>query len=239
MTRLRNPWVMVLLAGVLLVSGAGPAPRAQLDKLLSQGGGIDEKTAAAGLKEALQVGAERTVLQTSKVDGFLGNALIRIALPKEIRPMADTLRKLGMGKEVDELEVAMNRAAEQAAGEARPIFTDAIHQMTLKDALHILRGGDTAATNYFRAHTSAALDAKFLPIVTKSMEKVGVAQQYNRLIERYDKLPFVTHPKVNLDQYVTNHALAGLFTVLGQQEKRIRKHPAARTTDLLKKVFGR
>ena len=226
-----------LLAGALALSVSSPAPRGQLSRWLS--GGLDEKTAAEGLKEALQVGTERTVLKTSKVDGFLGNALIRIALPKNYKKVADALRKVGFGKDVDELEVAMNRAAERAAGEARPVFEEAIKKMTLTDAVRIVRGGNTAGTQYFREHTSEVLQAKMLPIVAQSMEKVGVTQRYARMTEQYDKLPFVTHPALDLDQYVTERTLSGLFTVLGQEEKRIRKHPAARTTELLRKVFGR
>lgn len=238
MRDLRRYLATGILAAALLVGGSYPPPRGQLEKLFSQSGGPDEATVAAGLKEALQVGAERTVLQTSKLDGFLGNALIRIALPKNYQHVADTLRKVGLGKDVDELEVAMNRAAEKAAGEARPIFTDAIRKITLPDAVRILRGGNTAATEYFRAHTADALRAKFRPVVTQSMEKVGVTQKYNRLAESYDKLPFVTRPALDLDEYVTERTLSGLFTVLGQQEKRIRKHPSARTTELLRQVFG-
>ncbi len=238
---MRNPMrrlAIGTLALALLAVGSRPAPMGQLDKLLT-GGSLDEKTVAAGLKEALQVGAERTVLQTSKVDGFLGNALIKITLPKSYEKVADALRKVGLGKDVDDLELAMNRAAEKAAGEARPIFSDAIKKMTLPDAVRILRGGDTAATDYFRAHTSDALRGRFQPVVTRSMARVGVAQKYDRLAAEYDKLPFVTRPALDLDQYVTERTLTGLFTVLGQQEKRIRKHPEARTTDLLRQVFGK
>jgi hypothetical protein len=238
MKALQGRLALAVLAMVLLAAGSTPAPEARLGKLFS-GGSLDEKTVAAGLKEALQVGTERTVLKTSKVDGFLGNALIRIALPKSYEKVADTLRKLGLKKEVEELEVGMNRAAERAAGEALPIFSDAIKKMTLPDAVKILRGGNTAATEYFRARTSEALRAKFLPIVTESLDKVGAAQQYDRLARQYDQLPVVTRPALNLDDYVTDRALSGLFTVLGQEEKRIRKHPSARTTDLLKQVFGR
>jgi hypothetical protein len=184
------------------------------------------------------VGTDRTVIKTSKVDGFLGNALIRIALPDKYRSMADTLRKLGFGRDVDQLETAMNRAAERAAGEARPVFMDALRQMTLPDAFGILRGGDTAATDYFRAKTSDVLRQKFRPVVTRSMEQAGLYRAYNRVVERYDKLPLVKHPALDLDDYVTDRTLSGLFTVLGQQERRIRQNPAARTTELLKKVFG-
>ncbi|MEJ2421609.1 MAG: DUF4197 domain-containing protein [Acidobacteriota bacterium] len=238
---LRGGLRAIVLAGLFLAASSCAEIQGQLNDVLSQGGGngLDEQTVVEGLKQALEVGTKRTVLQTSKVDGFLGNALIRIALPKKYEKMADTMRKLGFGKQVDELEVAMNRAAEKAAGEARPVFVNAIKQMTLPDAFKILRGDDTAATEYFRAHTTDTLREKFRPIVKTSMEKVGLYNAYNKVADRYNQLPFVTKPAVNLDNYVTNRTLSGLFTVLGQQEKRIRENPAARTTELLKKVFGK
>ncbi len=228
------------LVGLVLTTASCAELQGQLNDVLSSqgGGGLDEQTVAAGLKQALEVGSERAVAQTSKVDGFLGNALIRIALPEKYQHMADTLRKLGFGREVDQLDTAMNRAAEKAAAQARPIFVSAVKQMSLPDAYKILRGGSTAATDYFRAHTSDRLRAAFEPIVKKSMKDVGLYKSYNRLADRYNKLPFVTTPAVDLDTYVTNKTLKGLFTVLGQQEKRIRKNPAARTTELLKKVFA-
>lgn len=238
MNRTHRFMMIGAVAGLLLAASSRTGFRAQLQDILSLGSGLDEKTVAAGLKDALAVGTERTVLQTSKVDGFLGNALIRIALPGQYKEMADPSRKLGFGHEVDALEVGMNRAAEKAAGEARPVFSDALRKMTVTDAVQILRGGDHAATEYFRKHTQDALRVKFRPIVTKNMQKVGLYQSYNRVAERYDKLPLVSHPALNLDDYVTDKTLSGLFTVLSQQEKRIRKDPAARTTDLLKKVFG-
>jgi hypothetical protein len=228
-----------VLSGLLLAAGSCAELQGQLDGVLAQqGGGLDEQTVAQGLKQALEVGTERTVLKTSRVDGFLGNALIRIALPEQYRHMAQTMRKIGFGREVDDLETAMNRAAEQAASEARPVFVNAIKQMSLPDAYRILRGGNTAATDYFRAHTADTLREKFRPVVERSMKNVGLYKAYNRLADRYNKLPFVTTPAVDLDTYVTNRTLKGLFTVLGQQEKRIRKDPAARTTELLRKVFA-
>jgi hypothetical protein len=240
MKNIRSCLVTSLLAGLLLTAGSCAELQSQLNDSLSRGGGgLDQATVAAGLREALEVGTDRTVFQTSKVDGFLGNALIRIALPDQYKKMADTLRKLGFGKDVDELEVAMNRAAERAASEARPVFVDAVKKMTLPDAYRILRGGNKAATEYFRAQTSDTLRARFRPVVAKSMEQVGLYRAYNRVADRYDKLPLVTKPAVNLDDYVTDRTLSGLFTVLGQQEKRIRKNPAARTTELLKKVFAK
>lgn len=239
MRRAKRVLTACVLSMLLLAVGSCAELQGQLnDVLAQQGGSLDEQTVASGLKQALEVGTERTVLKTSRVDGFLGNALIRIALPEKYQHMAQTMRKLGFGREVDELETAMNRAAEKAAGEARPVFVDAIKQMTLPDAYGILRGGNTAATDYFREKTADTLRSKFKPVVERSMKDVGLYKAYSRLADRYNKLPFVTTPAVDLDTYVTNRTLKGLFTVLGQQEKRIRKDPAARTTELLKKVFG-
>jgi hypothetical protein len=199
---------------------------------------LDEQTVAAGLKEALRIATERTVTSTSTLDGFLGNALIRIVMPEQFETVAKTLRTVGLGKQVDELEVGMNRAAERAAGEATEVFLNAITQMTLQDATGILKGGENAVTNYFRTHTEESLHQRFKPIVTDKMSEVGLYNVYNGLTDYYNKLPLVTSPALDLDEYVTQHALNGLFTVLGQEEKRIRTDPVARTTELLRRVFG-
>ena len=223
------------LVGLFLVVGTawgmGKKPKV-LDALL------DEQTVAAGLREALRIATERTVKSTSKLDGFLGNALIRIVMPEQFEVAAKTLRAVGFGKQVDELEIGMNRAAERAAGEATEVFLNAITQMTLEDAFSILNGGDNAVTNYFRSRTEESLHERFKPIVTEKMSEIGLYKVYNGLTDYYNKLPLVTTPALDLDEYVTQHALNGLFTVLGQEEKRIRTDPLARTTDLLRRVFG-
>ena len=221
--------VFLLMAGTAW--GMGKKPKV-LDALL------DEQTVAAGLREALRVATERTVISTSKLDGFLGNALIRIVMPEQFEVAAKTLRAVGFGKQVDELEIGMNRAAERAAGEATEVFLNAITQMTLEDAFSILNGGDNAVTNYFRSRTEESLHERFKPIVTEKMSEIGLYKVYNGLTDYYNKLPLVTTPALDLDEYVTQHALDGLFTVLGQEEKRIRTDPLARTTDLLRRVFG-
>lgn len=222
--------VLLLTAGSAL--GMGKKPTLQDIPL-------DEQTVSAGLKEALRVATERTVTSTSKLDGFLGNALIRIVMPEQFATAAKTLRTVGLGKQVDELEVGMNRAAERAAGEATDVFLNAISQMTLQDATGILNGGENAVTNYFRTHTEESLHERFKPIVTEKMSEVGLYKVYNGLTEYYNKLPLVTSPALDLDEYVTQHALDGLFTILGQEEKRIRTDPVARTTELLRRVFGK
>ena len=207
--------------------------------LAPQGTGLNEQTVAAGLKEALRVGTERTVFSTSSLDGYLGNAMIRIALPDQFQPIAQTLRTVGLGSQVDSLEVTMNRAAEKAAGEAKVVFWDAISQMTLIDAFGILNGEPNAATTYFRGRTEDALRSRFRPIVTQKMSDVGLYQLYSQLITTYNALPLASKPAPNLEDHVTQNALDGLFSVLAEEEKNIRKNPAARTTDLLRQVFGR
>jgi Protein of unknown function (DUF4197) len=198
-----------------------------------------ESTDSSGLKEALRVATERAVQSTSRTDGFLGNPRIRIGLPGALGTMANALRTIGMAAQLDELELAMNRAAEKAAGEATPIFVDAIRQMSFSDAAGIVRGGDTAATDYFERTTSEPLRLRFRPIAEQAMQNVGLAQQYERLISRYSAIPFASKPKLDLPGYVTERTLAGLFRSIGDEEKKIRRNPAARSTALLQQVFGR
>ena len=235
------------LALIFSVSLIAPSARAEspLDGLLglfgggkSAAGALDAATAADGLREALKVGTERAAASTSAVDGFLANELIRIALPEQLTTMANALRAIGMGAQVDQLDVAMNRAAEQATGEAKTVFWDAISSMTVEDALGIVNGGDTAATDYFRTRTSDSLRERFEPIVTEKMQAVGLYQTYKPLADSYNAMPFVSAPAVDLESHVTNGALDGLFTVLGEEEKKIREDPVARSTELLRRVFG-
>jgi len=239
-------WGMLILGIAILLPllGLGCAEMAKdLEGILDSGPGgrgrLDESTVAAGIREALRVGAENTVEITSTLDGFLGNEMIRIAVPGQLEEAASALRRIGLGSRVDELEVGMNRAAELAAAEARGVFLEAIAGITIEDAFGILRGGDTAATEYFRERTGPALRARFHPIVEMKMETIGLSRDYTRFAEAYNDLPLAgAAPLVDLDEYVTDRALAGLFTVLEDEERRIRKDPLARTTELLRKVFG-
>jgi hypothetical protein len=199
---------------------------------------LDNNTIVAGLKEALKVGTRNAVNSTSAMDGFLANELIRIALPDQLKPVGNALRMVGMGGQYDQLELAMNRAAERAAGEATDVFVDAVTQMTFADAREILQGNETAATNYFRDKTSDRLRTRFSPIVDQKMQEVGLARLYQDLVNRYRAIPLVPKVDLDLNSYVTVNALKGLFTVLGQEEQKIRSDPAARVTPLLKRVFG-
>lgn len=200
--------------------------------------GPDEATTRAGLKEALRIGSENAVRSTSTLNGFLGNALIRIAMPQELEDTAKALRTIGFGSQVDEVEVGMNRAAEQAAGEATDVFLDAITRMTIQDAYGILNGGETAATDYFRRTTSDTLRARFSPIVETKMNEVGLVRLYDDVVRTASMFPLVPVPQVDMRSYVTDRSLDGLFTVLGQEEQKIRTDPSARVTELLQTVFG-
>jgi hypothetical protein len=217
---------------------ASPARSGILDKILGGGAPSDEKV-AQGLKEALDIGTGNAVASTSKSDGFLKNEAIKILMPEKLQKLDKGLRAVGLGSEIDAFVVSMNRAAERAAPSAKSIFKDALTQMTFSDAKQILRGGDTAATDYFRAKTAERLTGSFLPIVSSSLTDVGATKRYKDLVGRYSSLPFMNSPSLDLDQYVTGRALDGLFHVLGEEEKKIRKDPAARVTKLLKEVFAK
>lgn len=199
----------------------------------------DEKTVAAGLKEALTIGSQKAVEAVAKQDGYFGNPKIRIPLPDNIRKAERMLRKAGLAKQVDEFVLTMNRAAEKAAPVARDIFIGAVKEMTVTDALGILRGGDTAATEYFRARTGDKLYRAFKPGVSKTVQEVGVTRAYQSLVDQAKKTRLVKDESLDLDHHVTTKALDGLFYMVGEEEKRIRKDPVARVTDLLKQVFGK
>lgn len=226
-----------LLAGVLCLWGC--APGGSLLDSWRGSSGLSLETVVAGLKEALRVGTGNTVARTSKEGGYWENIEIRIPMPAELERLGSTLRRIGLGGRVDAFERRMNEAAEHAAKEAAPVFIDAIKGMTFEDARGILRGSETAATDYFRAKTTGPLRKLYAPIVRRHMEKLGVVTLYNELLERYLQLPLAPRPRFSLEEYVVDRALAGLFRVLAGEERRIREDPAARTTELLRKVFGR
>jgi hypothetical protein len=191
-----------------------------------------------GLKEALQVGTEKAVVLVSKPDGYYQNPDIKIPLPESVQKVEKLLRATGYGEKVDSFELSMNRAAERAAPEAKSIFGDAIKQMTFDDAKKILNGRDNEATLYFEDKTSDRLQEVFKPIVKDAMGDVGVTQSFQDLNARAESMPFGKSLSFDLDQYVSDGALKGLFKMLAEEEKQIRTQPAARVTDLLKKVFA-
>lgn len=206
--------------------------------LQGEGEGMTAERVAAGLKEALEVGTQRTVNQTSVRDGFLANALIRITMPSELQRMMNTLRDIGLDRQVDDLEVKMNRAAEAAAGEAFDVFVNVIRGMTIQDAWSILNGDQHAATDYFRARTTAELTSRFQPIVQDKMQEVGLYNAYTFLNDAYARLPFTSSQGFDLEAYVVDRALNGLFVTLEDEEERIRENVSARSTQLLRDVFG-
>jgi len=234
-----------MFAALAVVSIAGCAELNETLKQIPQTSGtaarqpLGEVRIGAALKQALQVGTENAVRLTGRTDGYFRNEAIKILLPEQLRTLASGLRTVGLGAQVDELVLGMNRAAERAAPQAKQIFWDAIGAMTIDDARRILGGGDTAATEYFKAKTSDSLAAAFRPVVEASMRDVGVTRQYTDLYRRAQSIPFLNVQAYDLDRYVVSRALEGLFLVVGEEEKKIRTDPAARVTELLRDVFGR
>ena len=205
----------------------------------SQAGASDDTTNAAGIKEALAVGTENAVKSLSASDGYFANEAVKILMPESIRKVSDVARMAGFQKQVDEFILSMNRAAEKAAPLAVQFFGDAIRDMSMDDVRGILTGGDTAATEYFSRKTRDKLYAAFKPVVSKSVGEVGATRAYSDLMGRYENVPFVGKQSLDLDDYVTGKSLDGLFHMVGEEERKIRTNPLARTTDLLKTVFGK
>jgi hypothetical protein len=201
-------------------------------------GGISNTEAANGLKEALVQGISKGSDQASKQDGFYLNRLIRIPFPPDAQRVANTLRTIGLGSQVDKFELTLNRGAEDAAKSAKPIFISAIKSLTFSDVWGILTGEKDAATNYLKRTTTQQLTVAFQPIIQQSLDKVGATRYYTDLTMRYNQIPLVKPVQTDLNQYATGKAIDGLFTLIAQEEANIRENPVARTTDLLKRVFG-
>ena len=199
---------------------------------------LSEQDIVSGLKEALRVGTKNAVALVSRVNGYYKTEAIRIRLPESVRNAEKVLRVAGFGSTIDRFEVSMNRAAETAAPQATELFIDAIGQMTFADARQILDGPDDAATRYFERQTAAKLKARFKPLVANSMAEVGVTRHYRQLEKTLRSLSIAHSAVFDLDQYVTEKAVQGLFVMLAREESAIRKDPAARVTELLRKVFG-
>lgn len=199
---------------------------------------LTEEEVGRALKEALTIGIEKGVDRVSKVDGYFKDPVIKIIMPDEAKAVEEKLRMLGQDKLVDDAIESMNRAAEDAATAAKDIFIAAIKELTLQDVMNILNGEVNAATNYLEDHTRNRLVVKFKPIIKASLEKVGATKHWNSVFTNYNKLPLIKKVNPDLDDYVTNKAIDGLFVQIEKEEMEIRKDPAARVTDLLKKVFG-
>ena len=200
--------------------------------------GLSDDEIVNGLKQALEIGTSNAVKTVSQTNGYFKNPRIRIPLPENVKKVEKLLRATGFGRRVDEFELSMNRAAERAAPEAKTIFWDAIKQMSFTDARQILDGSDDAATQYFQDKTAGRLQKIFKPITHQAMSEVGVTHSYQSLDNKIKTIPFADQMSFDLDQYVTDKALSGLYLMLAEEEKKIRQDPAARVTDLLKKVFG-
>ena len=199
---------------------------------------LSETDAASGIRTALERGAEAAVQNLGRSDGFLGNAKVRIPLPGYLEDGAKLMRKLGQGKRVDELVTAMNRAAEAAVPEARTLLVNTVKQISVEDALRLVKGGDTAVTDFFARKTRTPLGEKFLPIVTRATEKVDLAAKYNKVAGKGVGLGLVKAEDANVQQYVTRKALDGLYLMIGEEEKKIRADPVGTGSAILKKVFG-
>ena len=201
--------------------------------------GVTEAEAGEGIKEALGQGLAGAVLKLNKEDGFFKDAFYKILIPEDARKIENTLRDIGLGNMVDKAILQINRGAEDAAGYAKPIFVNAIKSMTIQDAIGLVRNGDTSATHFFREKTTAQLVAAFTPIIKSSLDKVNATKYYSDMVNKYNSLPIV-FKKLNPDLtgYVTTKATNALFDLVAQEERNIRNNFAARTTELLRKVFG-
>lgn len=214
----------------LLVMAALPA-RAGLEALTNQ-------DATAGLREALVKGSQVAVDALGKQDGFFGNGKVKIPLPESAQKVEKLMRNFGMSKQADELILTINRAAEAAVPEAKALLVDAVRKMSVQDAKGILTGGQDSATQYFKRTTSEQLRGRFLPIVQKATAKVKLAEKYNEYAEKGAKFGVIRKEDANLDNYVTQKALDGLFVMVAEEEAKIRQNPAAAASNILQKVFG-
>jgi hypothetical protein len=216
----------------LLVALAWSQPAAaQLDR-------ISNKQAVAALRAALEKGSRAAVSSLGRTDGFFGNARVKIPLPESLQKAETWMRRLGMGRYADELVLTMNRAAEAAVPEAKTLLVGAVKKMTVEDAKGILTGGDTAGTAYFRRTTENQLRARFLPIVSRATARVRLAEKYNEYADRGVRFGLVSKEDSNLDAYVTQKALDGLFLVMADEEKKIRQDPVGSASSIIRKVFG-
>lgn len=240
---MKRTTMVVFIIGFFVSSGAhaGLLEKVQefRDRNLRSGSDLDADTVASGLKEALSIGAKNGIKEVSQVDGYFGNQMIKIMMPEKIRKTEKALRKIGLGKEADKFILSMNRAAEKAAPQALSMFRDAIREMTIHDAMKILKGNDTAATDYLKSKTFDRLYQSFMPVISASMNEVGVTQTFKHMMDKARSVPFLKKETVDLDQYVTGKALDGLFLMVGREEQKIRTNPSARVTELLKTVFRR
>lgn len=236
----RTGIITLLLIAVLSINGQAQIIKTAKNLLKTENSkGFTEEEAATAIKEALSKGTVKGVEMVSKTDGYFGDTEIKIPFPPEAKTMEEKLRAIGMGKKVDEVVLSINRAAEDAAVKAKDIFLSAIKQMTLKDAINIVKGNDDAATQYLKTHTSAELKKQFSPVIEESLKKVNATKYWSDVMNTYNKIPMVKKMNPDLTEYVTDKAIEGLFVKIAKEEKEIRKNPLARTSNILKKVFGK
>jgi hypothetical protein len=232
---------LLLLTSLITFSQQGGGILKKAGGLLGKsktGAGLSNEDIVSGLKEALAVGAKNGADKLSAVNGFMGNAAIKVLMPDEAKKVESTLRSAGLGKLVDDAILSMNRAAEEASKSAAPIFIDAVKGMNVQDALGILRGSDSAATVYLKGKTWQPLTNAFKPVIDGALEKTGATKYWAAVFEAYNKLPLTKKVNADLTNYVTDRALGGMFYQVALEEQSIRQNPAARVSDILKKVFG-
>lgn len=239
----KNMRIISVLAATMLACSMTFAQKNIINQVNSALGGsgksLTSSEITSGLKEALKVGTNNSTASASKVDGYLKNPKIKIPFPPEAKAMESQLRSMGMGKEADKFVQSLNRAAEDAAQKAAPIFMDAITKMTITDGVNILKGNNDAATQYLKNKSSSPLKTAFKPVVKNSLDKVQVTKYWTPLSKKYNKLPFVKKVNPDLNEYVTQRAIEGLFKLIAEEELKIRTNPSARINDILKKVFGK
>jgi len=228
---------LLLLLGACTVTQINQAV-SDADKMLGTEQPLTAAEVGDGLKEALINGISKGSDLVSQADGYFKNPEIKIPFPPDVKKVEDKLRQVGLGKEVDQFVMTLNRGAEDAATQAKPIFIDAIKQMSISDAWGILKGQPDAATQYLKRTTTAQLKARFSPVIQNSLNKVNATKYYGDIVNKYNKIPFVEKVNPDLNNYATDLAIQGLFMMIAKEEKNIRQNPVARTTDLLKRVFG-
>lgn len=240
---MRNKWIIVPI--FLLLSGCSSQAQfgktklgKALEKIQTQTGPLSENDIANGLKEALKVGIDNGSSEASRTDGYLRNEFIKILFPPDAQKVEETLRRIGLGNEVDRFIMSLNRAAEDAAKKSKPIFVKAITSMTITDAVGILKGPDDAATAYLKRTTNGELYDTFFPVVDSTLNLNQATRYYADLVNTYNKVPFVQKVNPDLKQYATQKAMDGLYFLIAQEEKKIRENPAARVSEILRRVFG-
>ena len=228
-----------LLIAALLVIGLGAC--AEMSQVVQGGTGTQsgESPLTRAIKESLELGSVRAADLLSQAGGYQNNARYRIQLPEAVQPLASRLRQFGLGAQIDQIEKLMNQGAERAAVEAKALFVDTVRTMTINDALGIVRGGDTAATQYFRGHTETELRRRYEPVIHNSLQQIGFYSQYQKLLSAYKQLPLINKPDLDMEQHVLNRSLDALFTQVGEEEKAIRKDPVGRGSSAIAAVFGR